>query len=285
MPDSLTAPPLHPYALTTFDNALAGYLRASKGNVENAEWIVTNLINAVTDRLEGNVGRALRVRNYRAAVQVAGTTTNGSASVTGIASTANLKEFDEVTGTGIQDGTLIYNIDSGTAITLSKPATANGSGVTLTCGSAPLLYDFRRDTTVEGYWKLPTGLTPLQQVYGIRWADFNGSLTSLDLTAMRIKPKTGTILLTAAPPYVATYIEVSLCAGVMPPKPGTNRGFDGWSDLENLALRCIQCVYQDWFTQAGRGGNHAPMGMVSTVQSFKWPDDIMDQIKSLRTYW
>lgn len=60
-----------------------------------------------------------------------GNTTNTSASVTLGASNANIIVGMAVSGTGIQSGTLVQAI-SGTTLTLSLPATATNTGVTLT---------------------------------------------------------------------------------------------------------------------------------------------------------
>lgn len=61
-----------------------------------------------------------------------GTTTNGSAVVPSMSSTANLRVGDNVTGTGITAGTTVLTVDSSTQITLSAVATASTTGVTLT---------------------------------------------------------------------------------------------------------------------------------------------------------
>jgi hypothetical protein len=60
----------------------------------------------------------------------AGATTNTSATVTLTAANSNIIIGQTVTGTGIQSGTLVQNI-VGTTLTLSLPATATGSPVTL----------------------------------------------------------------------------------------------------------------------------------------------------------
>ncbi len=60
-------------------------------------------------------------------VALAGTTTSDSTSVTGISSTASLSVGMVVSGTGITNYTEIASVDSGTAITLTMPATASGS--------------------------------------------------------------------------------------------------------------------------------------------------------------
>lgn len=65
---------------------------------------------------------------YAALTKVlAGTTTNGSAVVTGISSTAKLRAGCQIEGTGVPAATTILSVDSGTQITMSANATASGS--------------------------------------------------------------------------------------------------------------------------------------------------------------
>jgi len=79
-------------------------------------------------------------------VSSSGTTTTGSAIITGIPSTALLQVGWEVSGTGIPSGAAIKSVDSLTQITMSVNATASGAPVTLQFGvlfSLPTqLFDF-----------------------------------------------------------------------------------------------------------------------------------------------
>lgn len=56
-----------------------------------------------------------------------GTTTNGSAIVTGISSTAGLSTAYAVSGTGINQDSYISSVDSATQVTLTQAASATGS--------------------------------------------------------------------------------------------------------------------------------------------------------------
>ena len=60
-----------------------------------------------------------------------GTTTNASASITAIASTAGWSVGAGIEGTGIPAGARIATIVSSTAITIDSPATATGTAVAL----------------------------------------------------------------------------------------------------------------------------------------------------------
>jgi Ca2+-binding RTX toxin-like protein len=62
------------------------------------------------------------------------TTTNGSTTITGLASTSGLMVGQSVTGAGIPAGTLIYSINADGSVTLTNNATASATGVPLTFG-------------------------------------------------------------------------------------------------------------------------------------------------------
>src|SRR5207244_4821954 len=67
-----------------------------------------------------------------AAIVTTGTTTNASAVITAIPSTASLAIGNVVTGTGMAPYAEILTIDSSFQVTLNIPATASGTGVALT---------------------------------------------------------------------------------------------------------------------------------------------------------
>jgi hypothetical protein len=67
----------------------------------------------------------------------AGTTTNGSAVVTGITVTYQYQPGEPVVGTGIPTGTTIQSVDSPTQITLSQAATATGTPTLTVTGFTP----------------------------------------------------------------------------------------------------------------------------------------------------
>lgn len=67
-----------------------------------------------------------------AAVVTTGTTSNASAVITAIPSTASLAVGNVVTGTGMAPYAEILTVDSSSQVTLTQPATASGTGVALT---------------------------------------------------------------------------------------------------------------------------------------------------------
>jgi hypothetical protein len=76
--------------------------------------------------------RTVKFTNNATAISATGATTNGSTAVTGLASTSSMVVGMAVSGTGIPAGATVASITSGTAITLSAPATATGASVSLT---------------------------------------------------------------------------------------------------------------------------------------------------------
>jgi hypothetical protein len=76
--------------------------------------------------------RTVKFTSNATAISATGATTNGSTAVTGLASTASMVVGMAVSGTGIPPGATVASITSGTAITLSAPATATGASVSLT---------------------------------------------------------------------------------------------------------------------------------------------------------
>ena len=95
----------------------------------------TNQLLALAQRLGLDLARdfewqrLVKVYTFQtaAAVSLTGTTTNASAVVTGLSSTAALAAGRVVSGTGIPSYSEILTVDSGTQVTLTMPATASGS--------------------------------------------------------------------------------------------------------------------------------------------------------------
>lgn len=97
-----------------------------------------------------------------------GTTTSGSAVVTGIYSTASLSTLFMVTGTGINQDTYISSVDSATQVTLTQAATASGS-VSLTFSQTkyamPAAFDRlvnRTEWDKSKHWEMLGPETPQQ---------------------------------------------------------------------------------------------------------------------------
>ncbi len=93
------------------------------------------LLNAVGYELQRDYDWEHAVTAYRfntAYVTTTGTTTNGSAVVTGIPTTAAITADTYMAiGAGINSDVYVLSVDSATQVTLSQPCTATGTGVTM----------------------------------------------------------------------------------------------------------------------------------------------------------
>jgi prepilin-type N-terminal cleavage/methylation domain-containing protein len=106
-----------------------------------------------------------------AASTFTGTTTNASAVVTSVSSTAGLSVGTLVSGTGIAAGSAIASIDSATQITLDTAATATNAGITIS-----------RNTVVGGM--VPTKALQLPDDYAIDgWGRRIMYMVDVNLTA------------------------------------------------------------------------------------------------------
>lgn len=112
------------------------------------------LLNAVGYELLTEYDWQALSKEYRFTTQyliTTGNTTNGSAVVTGIPSTAGLDSTYMVAATGINQDTYIQSVDSATQVTLSQPCTATGTGVAISFGKTkytlPTDFDHQVDRT------------------------------------------------------------------------------------------------------------------------------------------
>lgn len=64
-------------------------------------------------------------------IQQSGTRTSGSAVITGLSSTTNIKSGYKVGGTGITNGSTVVSVDSGSQITISANATSSGTSTVI----------------------------------------------------------------------------------------------------------------------------------------------------------
>lgn len=94
--------------------------------------LVTRLGRDLVREFEWQYLTKIYVFQTTAAVATTGTTTNASAVITAIPSTASLAVGNVVTGTGMPSYAEILTVDSSTQVTLNMPATASGTGVALT---------------------------------------------------------------------------------------------------------------------------------------------------------
>lgn len=96
--------------------------------------VITGFVNATTAVMSNGAGGNadnVSLKFIRPFATRAGTTTVSSTTVTGLTTTGDLREGMLVVGPGIAADTTIVSIVNGTAITLSRQATASQSGVSL----------------------------------------------------------------------------------------------------------------------------------------------------------
>jgi len=125
---------------------------------------VRNLMNKVGNELVTEHEWQRLNKEYRfttTVVSLTGTTTSGSAVVTGLSSTASLAaDTFAVTGNGVPSDTYISTVDSGTQITMTQNATATGSqSLTFTKVKYSLPSDYdrlvdRTDWDKTNHWEL-----------------------------------------------------------------------------------------------------------------------------------
>ncbi|MEI7862463.1 MAG: hypothetical protein WCJ21_07525, partial [Planctomycetota bacterium] len=130
---------------------------------------------------------------------VTGTTQSSLAIVSNLTSTSTLAQGMLVSGAGISPGTTIASVDSATQITLSAPATANGTGVTLAFAAVPITGNTTSTSAVvtslpstsalaQGMLVSGTGISPGTTIKSV------DSLTSLTLSAPATATGTGVAL-------------------------------------------------------------------------------------------
>lgn len=111
------------------------------------------LLNAVGGELQREYDWQRLITEYRFTTtytQLTGTTTNGSAIITGLSSTTSLDTTYQVVGTGINTDVYIQSVDSATQVTLTQASTATGSALLSFCKtkySFPSDYDRLVDRT------------------------------------------------------------------------------------------------------------------------------------------
>lgn len=130
------------------------------------------LLNALGNELQRQYIWQHSTKSYRFNVdvlQTTGNTTDGSAVVTNIPSTAGLDSKFQVSGSGINTNVGIVSVDSATQVTLDQPCTATATGVALNFGQTkfvlPADYDRpvnRTQWDVTKHWEMLGPVTAQQ---------------------------------------------------------------------------------------------------------------------------
>ena len=126
------------YANSTLVGTISGYTPQEINETKIAD-ITYYLINSIDGHTNSRF-YYLASDSY-SQTSYTGSTTSGSAVVTGIASTAGMYIGQPISGTGIPASTYILSVDSATQITMSANATATNAAVTITKTPLALVYD------------------------------------------------------------------------------------------------------------------------------------------------
>lgn len=142
------------------------------GNTQQGVQQLYYLANAVGYEVQREYDWQKMVTEYifsTAYTTTTGDLTSGSAVVTNIPDTTGLSSYYQAVGTGINNATNILTVDSSTQVTLTQPATASGTGVTITFSQVKYAFpsDFdrlidRTDWDKSQHWEMLGPETPQQ---------------------------------------------------------------------------------------------------------------------------
>lgn len=261
---------LSPYALGTLDELLRHL--ALDGNAKEGDRDRGVMAGgAAVDWLERHTARALKVRTHRNTQDASATwtaATSGDQALTITSAASYVKVHDDLVGVGLEVQTRVTAV-SGSTVTVDRLATANGTGVTVTAGSRPLIVDG------AGGADFYVPETPLHAVYGVQYRDSAGDLVDIDITGAYIAEReTGLYRLVAdAVPEGAFNVEVQCLAGFKPPS-ATERGDREWGALNRLWLRIAEIFYQEKTRHAGRVTNQTLGPSQFSYQDERMPRDV-----------
>jgi hypothetical protein len=256
---------LKPYALIDTEQA-RNYL---KFDTPVDDEVLTALCNEATSVLERNCARPLRARPHLNPSSLTCTTTTEQRGLTAAPGVFDvLRPGMLVSGTGIQAGTFIRSIESGTALTMSLPATASGSASRTFTGQGPVVRDGSGTTELL----LPNW--PLQEVVSLKERDASGALTSLSTAGHR--KFAGILVLTGDVfPKGRFNIELECVLGYL----STD---DQLASLQHAAKRLVQVMYLDHQDKIGRGTDVSIQGFQVTFMDKPLPPDIEGIVRTFR---
>lgn len=261
---------------------LRTHLGRDLGAEDDIERRLTWACNRAIAWMETRTRRRLKARNYRTPVT---TTTNGStaaaaASIT-VVSTADLEVGDDVLAAGLEPGTQVESITSGTAFVPTREVVSViASGSTLTFGSAPLQVDVPDATSVlyAPEWPLLAA-----NLYGLYWLDASGNRTALTLTGKRVDEASGRIYLTHDQAPAGTLnLQIECRAGYEQPSATALGHPQDWEALSAIQLRVAEVLFMDDSHLRGRMTSVAVGNVSLNAPDQKMPADIED---ALRPYW
>lgn len=275
----MARPTLSPYVLSSVERAQAYLKRPESVLSDEDEDVVVLALNAIVGLFEGEVGRRLACRVYRNSVIVSCTATVGDEALAAASGLSGLKTLDDAVGSALEIGSRVASITNDTSLELTKKATATGT-MSVTFGSEPIVLD--------GYGKSVIYIPerPVVEVYGVKWVDWNGVKTALDLTNSRLDKETGRLQLASEVfPKGSQNIELEVKAGYWAASAIERGHWGSWSQLEMLCLRAVQVMFQDFDQAAGRTGEISLATATMKIQDFKLPEDIQSGLRRFIQPW
>lgn len=115
-------------------NLWTGYISGSAAIGAEAVWLATN---PAAGWPTASGSKSLTLANAAQSFTLAGNTTNASAAISGLSSTASIRVGLAVSGSGIPAGATVSAVNSATAITLSAAATATATAASLSFSNPP----------------------------------------------------------------------------------------------------------------------------------------------------
>jgi len=265
------------------EQRLREHLNRHLGGAESdIEARLTRACNRAIGWMEARTTRKLRARNYRTQVT---TTTSGSTAADAVsisvASTAALRAGDDVLGAGLDVGTTVLSITSGTAFVPSKKTVAIiADATTLTFGSAPLHLDVEEDN--DGVLYAPESPLLAANLFALYFVGNDNVRTSLPLTYVRYEESSGMVrLLNGLGAFSDGRYEFECRAGYEQPSATALGHPSDWEALSAVQLRCAEVYFMDDQQMRGRAST-VTVGAMSYTGSEKMPADIE---AGLLPYW
>lgn len=277
----MSRPLLTPNVLVGGDDPVGrarDYVDRSLGSEDNIIDALVIALNGATGRMERLTKRKLRERNYRATTAIACDPTADSLTLTGTGFGA-LETDDDALGASLEYGSRVKSIEGATSLTLTRKARSSDN-VTVTFGSERLVQDG------DGKNVLWIPEYPVSEVYGVSYLDSIGVETALALTYARTEKVTGRLdLIDEVAPRGNQNILIACKAGYRPPSATSLGDSEEWNDLEQICLRLVQIMFQDYAQHIGRSGDISIVQFTQHIISFEIPVDIAQALEKYGRLW
>jgi hypothetical protein len=153
---------------------------------------------------------------------------------------------------------------------MSRAAAETAAAQSFTVGSAPMTW---RHHGGGEYMLLEH---PVEEVYAMNRLEHDGSKVALDLSQVRLDKAAGVLEIYSDGAGAGEWIEAECRAGYRP-RTETDMGHDeAWFRLEQLALRCVQVLFQDHKQLLGRTTEMNLGAQSLRMFSLKLPEDVRE---------